>query len=231
MKSVLSDSKDVSEILDVSEPLDLDEDIDLNNIESLVIEKKPTIYQKDKPYSFNKSNDRADVFIKNYLMKFDMHKSLKVLEQEIFELLSKGEIDIEIIPPVPQVYLQGELLQEKIGLIQRELDDAKIYAEKAKSLFEKLTKQKESQKLKLRRVHQEKQILIKEINNLKKLYENDESIYKDLKKRYWNITRDSLLTEQELKAAKTKADNSRDNLESAKKTYEERRKHLIVYIL
>jgi hypothetical protein len=217
---------DDSKLEDLTEPLYLDDDVDLEDLESLRIEKKSVIYQNEKPYTFDKSQDRADVFIKNYLMKFDMHRSLRVLEQELFELLSKGEINVDSLPIVPFVYIESEKLQEEIGIIQRDLDDAKIYAEKAKSLFNKLNKEKENQKIKHRRSLQEKQMLIKDINNLKKLYENDETVYKDLKKRYWNITKESLLIEQDLKAAKTRAENAKDNLERAKKNYEEIKKQV-----
>ena len=34
---------------------------------------------------FKEEKERIDVFIKNYLMKFNMEKSLKVFEQEFYE--------------------------------------------------------------------------------------------------------------------------------------------------
>ena len=49
MTSVLSESKDVSDILSISEALDLDEDIDLNIIDSLVI-RRPF---SNSPFNFN----------------------------------------------------------------------------------------------------------------------------------------------------------------------------------
>lgn len=61
-----------------------------------------------------------------------MQRSLKIFEQEFFEKLSKREIDLSSIGKVPQIYLQSETFQEKIGNISKELDDAKIYAERAK---------------------------------------------------------------------------------------------------
>ena len=64
-----------------------------------------------------------------------MHRTLKVFEQEFFEELSKDKIQIESIAFVPAVYIESEKLQESIGNIQKELDDAKIVAEKAKLLF------------------------------------------------------------------------------------------------
>ena len=111
-----------------------DEEIDLNDLEKLYSQKKPKIYKNDQLYNFT-FQDRQDVFIKNFLLKFDMHRTLKVFEQEFFEELSKEKIKIESISSVPAVYIESEKLQESIGNIQKELDDAKIVAEKAKSIL------------------------------------------------------------------------------------------------
>jgi len=110
------------------------EDFELDDIDKLYAQKKPKIYKNDKNYSFS-FQDRQDVFIKNFLLKFDMHRTLKVFEQEFFEQLSKDKIEIDSIPVVPAVYIESEKLQESIGNIQKELDDAKIVAEKAKYVF------------------------------------------------------------------------------------------------
>ena len=201
-----------------------DDQVDLDNLESLAVDKKPLIYQNDKPYDFQRNTERADVYIKNYLMKFNMHKSLKILEQEFFELLSKGEIDIDSISNVPEVYIKSETLQEQIGFIQKELDDAKIYAEKAKSLYQKLFQAKENEKIKHRRVQQEKQKLIKDIDKMKKIYEDDNKIYKELKRKYWDVTNKSLIIEQQIKGYKSAIETLDEQIEKLKKTIDESKK-------
>ena len=200
-------------------------EIDFENLESFIIEKKTKVYEIDKPYSFCKGAERADVYIKNYLMKFDMNKSLKILEQEFFEMLSQGIIDMDKISNVPESYLESENLQEKIGNIQKELDDAKIYAEKANSLFLKLNKAKENEKIKHRRVQQEKVKLIREIEKLKTVYDEDNKIYKDLKKKYWDVTKESLVLEQEMKGLSSKVGNLKEQEDKLKKTVDEAKKH------
>ncbi len=209
-----------------------DENFDLDDIDTFAVEKKAKIYENDQPYEFSKEKERADVYIKNYLMKFDMHKSLSVLEQEFFELLSKGDIKIESIPNVPNVYIQSEIFQEKIGNIQKELDDAKIYAEKANSLFLKLHRAKENEKIRHRRVQQEKQKLIKEVDKMKKIYEDDNRIYKELKKRYWDVTKETLVLEQDLKGLQSKVSTLNDQHEKIKKTVDDikRQKDRKLYI-
>jgi hypothetical protein len=196
-------------------------EINLENLDSLIIGKKPKIFENEKEYIFTKNQERADVYIKNYLMKFDMNKTLKMMEQEFFEKLSKGEIDIDMIPNVPNAYIQSEGFQEKIGNIQKELDDAKIYAEKANSLFMKLQRAKENEKIRHRRVQQEKQKLIKEIDKMQKVYKEDEGIYKELEKKYWLVTKESLFLEQDLKGLTSKVENLKDTHEKLKKTLDE----------
>jgi hypothetical protein len=202
-----------------------DKDLDFNNLESFFVEKQIKIFDQEKPYKFEEGSNRTDVYIKNYLMKFDMTKTLKIMEQEFFEKLSQGIINIEDLPNVPELYLESENLQEKIGNIQKELDDAKIYAEKANSLFLKLNKAKENEKIKHRRVQQEKVKLIKEIEKLKKVYEDDNKIYKDLKKKYWDVTKESLVLEQEMKGLTSKVSNLKEQEEKIRKTLDDTKKH------
>lgn len=227
IQNITKDENELFELSDVqiSELTEEEEkELDLNNIESFIVEKKPKVYQNDKPYYFSKDKERADVYIKNYLMKFDMNNSLKVLEQEFFESLSRGNINIESIPNVPQVYIESEIFQERIGNIQKELDDAKIYAEKANSLFIKLQRAKENEKIKHRRVQQEKQLLIKEIDKMKKVYEEDNKTYKELKKKHWMVTKETLMLEQDLKGLGAKVENLCEQNEKLKKTLDESKK-------
>lgn len=216
----ITEEEDISQYT-VSEDMELD----FNNLGSFLIEKPTKIFEEEKPYKFEEGTNRTDVYIKNYLMKFDMTKTLKIMEQEFFEKLSQGIMNIDEIPNVPELYLESENLQEKIGNIQKELDDAKIYAEKANSLFLKLNKAKENEKIKHRRVQQEKVKLIREIEKLKKIYDEDNKIYKDLKKKYWDVTKESLVLEQEMKGLTSKVSNLKEQEEKIRKTLDETKKH------
>jgi hypothetical protein len=215
----LSDAK----LSDITEEKDALEN-ELNNISELYkIERNPKVYLSNEQYEFN-GNERLDVYIKNYLNKFEMNRTLKAFEQEFYELLSKEKISIDEIPKVPEVYIESEKIQEEIGNIQKELDDAKIYAEKAKSLFIKLNNQKESEKIKHRRVQQEKKKLIKEIEKIKHVYTEDSKIYKDLKKKYWEVTNESLLLENEQTKYKASYNALKEQSDKIKKTLDEAKK-------
>ena len=92
-----------------------EDNLNLDNLESLKVDKKVNVYQNEQAYKFQENKERIDVFVKNYLMKFNMERSLKVFEQEFYEHLSKGEISLESIGTVPEVYIKSEKIQKAIG--------------------------------------------------------------------------------------------------------------------
>lgn len=213
---------DISEaqLSGVSESQD---ELNLDDIDTLKVERRLEIFKSETPYEFS-DNERVDVFIKNYMSKFDMKKSLKIFEQEFFEYLSKGLININDLQKVPYVYIESERIQEELGTIQKELDDAKIYAEKAKSLFLRLHRAKENEKIKHRRVQQEKQKLMKDIDKKKRLYETDNKLYKELKKKYWEVTNNSLLLENDQTKLKSSFAALKEQEEKLKRTLDEAKK-------
>jgi len=228
--SAEEESKSISDIAeeDIEElnKEDENENLNLDNLESLKVERKPNIYQTDQAYTFQENKERIDVFIKNYLMKFNMEKSLKVFEQEFYERLSKGEISLEKIGTVPEVYIKSEQIQKKIGNFQKDLDAAKIYSEKANSKFLKLRGAKENEKIRHRRVQQEKQILIKKIDEMKKIYKQDNEIYKELSKKYGEVTVKSAIFDTQIGAMKLKIENLDDQIQKLKTTLAESKTHL-----
>ena len=228
--SAEEESKSISDIAeeDIEElnKEDENENLNLDNLESLKVERKPNIYQTDQAYTFQENKERIDVFIKNYLMKFNMEKSLKVFEQEFYERLSKGEISLENIGTVPEVYIKSEQIQKKIGNFQKDLDAAKIYSEKANSKFLRLRGAKENEKIRHRRVQQEKQILIKKIDDMKKVYKQDNEIYKELSKKYGEVTVKSAIFDTQISAMKLKIENLDEQIQKLKTTLAESKTHL-----
>ena len=227
--SVEEESKSITEIKeeDIAElnQEDPNENLNLENLESLKVDRKPNIYQTDQAYQFQEDKERIDVFIKNYLMKFNMEKSLKVFEQEFYECLSKNEISLDKIGTVPEVYIKSEQIQKQIGNFQKDLDAAKIYSEKANSKFLKLRKAKESEKIRHRRVQQEKQQHIKKIDEMKKIYKQDNDTYKELSKKYGEVTVKSAIFDTQIGAMKLKLENLDDQIQKLKTALAESRTH------
>ena len=101
-----------------------------------------------------------------------MKKTLDSFQQEWFELKAKCQLDISKMPPLPEIYRVNAELSDELSALQQELDEARITAEKARSTYDKLRKQRDFQKINHRRVQQEKQKLNGDIGKLKKSYES-----------------------------------------------------------
>ena len=64
-----------------------------------------------------------------------------------------------LIPDIPLIYRKNAELTDELQVLQEELDEARIVAEKARSTYDKLRKQKDFEKINHRRVQQEKKKL------------------------------------------------------------------------
>jgi len=75
------------------------------------------------------------------------------------------------MPVIPQVYKDNIELSNVLAALQKEVDEARIIAEKSRSTYDKLRKQRDFQKINHRRVQQEKQKLNTDINKCKMKYD------------------------------------------------------------
>lgn len=87
-----------------------------------------------------------------------------------------------------------------------------------------MSRAKENEKRNHRRVQQEKKEIFKDIERLKKINEQDNQIYKELHKKYWEVTNESLLAENEQKRLKSKLDTLTEHYEQLKITLENSKK-------
>lgn len=94
----------------------------------------------------------VDDFIRNFLIKHKMTRSLEVFQQEWYELSQKGRLTSDTIGHVPDVYIRNEKLEEEMEYLRNELDKTKIIAEKAKATYDKLRKERDFHKMHHHRV-------------------------------------------------------------------------------
>ena len=85
-------------------------------------------------------SEAADEFLRNFFIKFGMKKTLDSFQQEWFELKTKGELDLDQMPEIPAVYKENIQLSNVLTQLQKEVDEARIIAEKSRSTYDKLTK-------------------------------------------------------------------------------------------
>jgi len=173
-KIELSDD-DLPEIDDISLPDSVSIDEDEDDIEAMILKTKIDIPIDDdiKPEIIDKP-ELVDDFVRNFLIKFKMFKTLEVFQAEWFELKSKGKLNEEDLSNVPDVYVKNETLHDLVKNLRNELDTAKSITEKTKDTWEKLRKERDFHKIHHRRVQQEKTKLSVDIDRLKKLHDTYE---------------------------------------------------------
>ena len=87
-----------------------------------------------------KKAELADEFLRNFFIKFGMKTTLENFQQEWFEKKAQGKLDLSKIPDIPQIYRKNAELTDELQVLQEELDEARIVAEKARSTYDKLRK-------------------------------------------------------------------------------------------
>jgi uncharacterized protein YpbB len=59
---------------------------------------------------------------------------------------------MKTLPQIPEIYKRNAELSDQLATLQEELDEARVIANKARSTYDKLKKQKEFQRINHRRV-------------------------------------------------------------------------------
>ncbi len=158
---------------------DENDDFDLNTISKLV-KQTSNKAQKEKEEEHKARNltpqtqltrepEVIDDFIRNVLSKYNLTRTLEVFQDEWYEKLQKtDQIELE---KVPDVYIQNVKLENEITRLKTKLEEMQS---KIKNLLEKLDsvkKERDHHKRSHRRIAQEKNNLIKELNRLKAICE------------------------------------------------------------
>jgi len=203
-----SDAELNDEVADISELEDVKVDEEeLNDLDKLInsTKEKPagleflrtTQTEKRVEPKQVKRTEVIDDFIRNFMIKHKMKRSLEVFQQEWYELAQKGKFSDNELGPVPDIFIKNERLEEKVQSLTGELDKAKILAEKAKATWDKLRKERDFHKMHHHRVQQEKLKLNKDIDKLKELHKQYESKYQDLSNKYEAAMKEKMLLKLE----------------------------------
>lgn len=116
-------------------------------------------------------------------------------------------------------------MHSELDLRQKELDTAKIEADKAETTGKKLCKQRDLRKIHHRRVQQEKDKLNAEIEKYKKIYEDYQDEFTKLSGKYEKLRTEKMLLEFQRKgiAGRCEAiEKSKKHLEEALKAQQEK---------
>eukprot|EP00744_Colponema_vietnamica_P002135 GILI01003430.1.p1 GENE.GILI01003430.1~~GILI01003430.1.p1 ORF type:complete len:584 (+),score=152.36 GILI01003430.1:45-1796(+) len=197
---------------------DDEEDDDLDDIEKLLSKARASDHDARRQQDLRpkaKVTERpclVDDFIRNFLVKNEMHRTLDSFQSEYYELQAKGKIREGDVGAVPDVYLQNDTLQSQLSGIREQLSAAQEVAEKAKSTWDKFRKERDFHRMHHRRVVQEKNKLITDLKRLKKHYDQYEPTLRELRNKYEVAMKEKMLMRLERDRLQAKLDSMQATL-------------------
>lgn len=152
------------------------------------------------------SQEHSDEFIRNFFIKFGMRQTLEAFQQEWYELKANQRLPTQL-PEIPEIYRRNAELSDELAVLQEELDEARIIAEKARSTYDKLRKQRDFQKINHRRVQQEKQKLSNDSAKQRKKYDELQTTFDGLSQKFEATVKEKMLMKLEKDRLIAKVEN------------------------
>ncbi|DBB14165.1 TPA: hypothetical protein ACH3X3_001114 [Trebouxia sp. C0006] len=112
----------------------------------------------------------VDDFIRNFLVKMGLSKTLEMFETEWYEMKATGRADLAANEKVLDLYTSNLQLEDQLHGVRKEVEDAKSLAEKASATWDKFRKERDFHRMHHKRVAQEKNKLIHDMQILRKHY-------------------------------------------------------------
>eukprot|EP01012_Entosiphon_sulcatum_P029175 TRINITY_DN3549_c0_g1_i1.p1 TRINITY_DN3549_c0_g1~~TRINITY_DN3549_c0_g1_i1.p1 ORF type:complete len:588 (-),score=85.67 TRINITY_DN3549_c0_g1_i1:10-1773(-) len=141
-----------------------------------------------------------DDFIRNFLVKAELRRTLEVFESEWYELKTRATMTggnsaaaaLENVV-VPDVYLLNSRLEQQILTLREELEAHRGLADRAKGAWEKMKKERDYHKTSHNRVVQEKSKLAKDLKRLQAHCQQYEPTIAELRHKYESAMKEKML--------------------------------------
>lgn len=195
------------------EPLE-DEDETLDDINRLLAETKAEGPQGDDS-ELRQVQQRPQVmddFYRNFLLKYNMKRSLEAFQAEWYELQNSGKLMNQEVEAVPDIYTQNHGMQQDVVQLREEVEKARVLAAKAKDSWDKFRKERDFHRMHHRRVVQEKNKLIVDLKRLKKHYEQYEPTLTELRHKFEVANKEKMLMRLERDRFLSKAESLQKQL-------------------
>lgn len=138
----------------------------------------------------------VDDFIRNFMIKTGMKKSLDAFQAEWYEMKESGRIQSENTV-VPDLYVKNEQLDNQLYALREEAARAQAVAEKARGTWEKFRRERDFHRMHHRRVQQEKATLLRDMKRLQAHCAQFEPALKQAKHKYETVLKDLMLVQLE----------------------------------
>ncbi|XP_061182742.1 sperm-associated antigen 16 protein-like isoform X1 [Saccostrea echinata] len=153
--------------------------------------------QKEAKASVTQRPEVVDDFVRNFLVRMNMDKTLECFQTEWYELQQRGLLHEEDIGVVPDIYSRNQDLDNDVKFLKQEVNKYKEAAMRAKETYVKLRKERDYHRMHHKRVVQEKNKLINDIKRLKRHYAQYEPTLQQLKKKYEVAMKEKMLSKLE----------------------------------
>ena len=135
----------------------------------------------------------VDDYIRNFLIKTDMKRSLDCFNTEWYELEAKGKLGEEYVKPVPDIYVRNAELDDQVGALRTQMAKMREVTAKAQGTWDKFRKERDFHRMHHKRVVQEKGKLAKDLRRLRKHFEAYEPTLKELQRKYEVAMKEKML--------------------------------------
>ncbi|KAE9084430.1 Flagellar WD repeat-containing protein [Phytophthora fragariae] len=135
----------------------------------------------------------VDDFIRNFLIKLGLTRTLDMFNHEWYEFIAKGKLREDDVGVVPDIYVRNQALDDQVKQLRRQLDDTRKITEKAKGTWDKFRHQRDVHKMHHQRVLQEKEALSVKIRKLERHVAAYEPLLQELKVKYENSMKEKML--------------------------------------
>ena len=109
----------------------------------------------------------VDDYLRNFLLKMDMSRTLDCFQTEWNEMLQKGLLNTELVGVVPDVYTQNHRLDSELTGVCRERDGYRSMASAAADTLTGLQRARDFHRMQHKQLLREKNRLIEDMKALK----------------------------------------------------------------
>lgn len=158
----------------------------------------------------------VDDFVRNFLVKAGLKRSLDAFNAEWYEMQSKGKLPSELSSSVPDIYLRNEELSQSCSALREQVEKMREVATRAQTTWDKFRKERDFHRMHHKRVAQEKDKLVKDLKRLRNHLRSYEPTLAELQAKNNSAMKEKMLIKLE-----------RDRLRARVKVLEEQNAALV----
>ena len=139
----------------------------------------------------------VDDFVRNFLVKGGLKKTLETFDVEWYELQTKGKLPEQLSLLVPDIYLRNNELDIQVGALKEQMMKMRDVANKAQSTWDMFRKERDFHRMHHKRVVHEKNKLINDIKMLRNHLRSYEPLLEEQKRRHELLMKEKMLLKLE----------------------------------